>query len=286
MNCAQLKEHAAAYALGALEPDERRACDRHLAEEIAHEGCHEALAAAHESAALLAAALPPLEPGEHVWRAIEQQIGAGSSAEPGRTGGGVASRRPGARRGGGRREALAWTLAVAAGVLAFVLGMEYRASERRRAALDAELAAAASAERDRQICLRELATARVSLREREAALALINDPGSRLVQLAAQGDGPYHASAILNPERQSAMILARELAPQPGKDYQLWLIRGDDKVPAGILRTDAEGRTLARISEQALREGPPDALAVTVEPQGGMPQPTGPVILLGTVPSA
>ncbi len=185
-----------------------------------------------------------------------------------------------------RRELLAWTLAVAAGVLAFVLGMEYRMSERRRAALDTELAAAASAERDKQICLRELATARVSLREREAALALINDPGSRLVQLAAQGDGPYHASAVLNPERQSGMILARELAPQEGKDYQLWLIRGGAHVPAGILRPDAEGRTLARLSDQVLRDGMPDALAVTVEPQGGMPQPTGPVILRGEVPGA
>jgi len=298
VNCAAFKDSVAAYALGALDADERRACDAHLAEPIAHAGCREALAEAFESAAALGAALPPAAaPGEHVWRAIEREIAASAPpteraaaprapAVPPPTPRSGARPTPAKRGQGGRRELLGWALAVAAGVLAFVLGMEYRASERRLAALDRDLALFESAERDKRICLRELATARVSLREKEAALALIGDPGTQLVQLAPQGADPYHASAILNPERRSAMILARALAPQQGKDYQLWLIRGDEKVPAGILRTDADGATLARISEEVLRGGPPDAFAVTIEPQGGMPQPTGPIILLGKVPAA
>ncbi|MEW6268964.1 MAG: zf-HC2 domain-containing protein, partial [Thermodesulfobacteriota bacterium] len=39
MNCAEFKENAAAYALGALTPDERAALEAHLAEPIAHAGC-------------------------------------------------------------------------------------------------------------------------------------------------------------------------------------------------------------------------------------------------------
>jgi anti-sigma-K factor RskA len=293
VSCAAFKDSVAAYALGALEADERRACDAHLAEPIAHDGCREALADALESAAALGAALPPMPPGDGVWRAIEREIGAAPAAPAGAATSRAlppasppASRPASAPRRGARRELVAWTLAVAASVLAFVLGMEYRASERRLATLDRELASASSAERDRQICLRQLATARVSLREKEAALALLVDPGTQLVQLAAQGDEPYHASALLNPARTSAMILARDLAPQQGKDYQLWLIRGDEKIPAGILRASPEGATLARIGEDVLRGGRPDAFAVTVEPQGGMPQPTGPIVLLGKVPSA
>ncbi|MEW6270217.1 MAG: anti-sigma factor, partial [Thermodesulfobacteriota bacterium] len=223
-------------------------------------------------------------PGEHVWRAVEREIGASAPRrERSRAARGDAADAAPVRRGRWR-EIAAWTLAAAAAAVAFVLGMEYRLAERRLAAQERELRSFAAAETDKQICLRELATARVSLREKEAALALIGDPGTQLVQLAAQGDEPYRASAILNPDLRSAMILTRELKPQQGKDYQLWLIRGEDKIPAGILRTDPAGTTLARIGEDVLRAGRPDAFAVTIEPAGGMPQPTGPIILLGKVP--
>jgi len=276
VNCAEFKENAAAYALGALTPEERAAFEAHLAEPIAHEGCAEALAEANDTTALLAAAQPPLRPGEHVWQAIEREIGATAPAR--------GAARPATRRSN-RREIVAWSLAAAASVLAFVLGREYAVSERRVASKDRELQGLASAETDRQICLNELTNARVSLREKEAALALMGEPGTQLVKLAPQGAEPWYASALLNPDQRSAMVLTRELKPQQGKDYQLWLIRGDEKISAGILRTDAAGTTLARISDQALSGGRPDAFAVTIEPEGGMPQPTGPIILLGKVPT-
>ncbi|MBY0279743.1 anti-sigma factor, partial [Candidatus Binatia bacterium] len=189
-------------------------------------------------------------------------------------------------RGSGRREAIAWIGAVAAAAAAFVFGMEYRIAQRELAARDRELALAAATDRDKDICLRELASARVSLREREAALSLLGAPGTQLVQLAAQGDqAAYHASALLNPGTRSAMVLTTALKPLPDKDYQLWLIRGNEKISAGVLRTDPSGATLARISDEVLAGGRPDAFAVTIEPLGGMPQPTGEIILLGKVPA-
>lgn len=274
MTCAEFKEHAQALALGALDPAERQACEAHLAEPIAHDGCREALARALDTVALLAAAAPAERPGPGLWRSIEREIGAAAGA------------RATSERRSLRREVLAWGLAAAAAVVAVVLGLEWRLSERRVAEKDRAIAIAAAAERDKQICLRELATARVSLREKEAALSLIREPGTQLVQLAPQVDEPYHASAIVNPERGSAMVLTRALEPQEDKDYQLWLIRGDEKVSAGILHTDASGATVARVAEEALAGGRPDAFAVTVEPRGGMPQPTGPIVLLGKMPSA
>ena len=284
MNCAAFKDNVAAYVLDILEPEERRAFEEHLAETIAHEGCREALAEAYETTALLGAALPPIEPGAHVWEGIEREIGA--TAQPaGRRR--ASATRPSAApaRRSRRSEIVAWTLAAAAGVAAFVLGMEYRMSERNLAARERELVLAAATDRDKQICLRALATAQVSLREKDAALSLLEAPGTQLIQLAAQGQEPYHASALLNPGAKSAMLLTTALKPVQGKDYQLWLIRGDEKISAGILRTDPSGATLARISDQALAGGRPDAFAVTIEPPGGMPQPTGPIILLGKVPA-
>jgi anti-sigma-K factor RskA len=278
VSCTEFKDNVAAYVLDLLEPGERRAFEAHLDEAIVHQGCREALAEAYETTALLGAALPPLEPGAHVWAAIEREIGARRPSES------RPAAAPPARRGR-FREVAAWSLAAAAAVVAFVLGMEFRKSQRDLAAIERELQVASNVDRDKQICLRELATARVSLREKEAALSLLEAPGTQLIQLAAQGQEPYRASALLNPGEKSGMVLTTALKPVQGKDYQLWLIRGDEKISAGILRTDASGATLARISEQVLAGGRPDAFAVTIEPPGGMPQPTGPIILLGKVPA-
>ena len=298
MNCATFKDDVAAYVLGILEPAERAAFERHLAEAIAHEGCREALAEAYETTALLGAALPPLEPGAEVWSGIERGISAAASSDasaPARAGAasrassasrGASASRPASRGGSGRREAIAWISALAAAAVAFVFAMEYRISRREIASRDRELALAAATDRDKDICMRELASARVSLREREAALSLLGAPGTQLVQLAAQGGEDYHASALLNPGTRNAMVLTTALKPLQDKDYQLWLIRGNEKISAGVLRTDPSGATLARISDEVLAGGRPDAFAVTIEPQGGMPQPTGPIILLGKVPAA
>lgn len=298
MNCATFKDDVAAYVLGILEPAERAAFERHLDEAIAHEGCREALAEAYETTALLGAALPPLEPGAEVWSGIERGISAAASSDasaPARAGAasrassasrGASASRPASRGGSGRREAIAWISALAAAAVAFVFAMEYRISRREIASRDRELALAAATDRDKDICMRELASARVSLREREAALSLLGAPGTQLVQLAAQGGEDYHASALLNPGTRNAMVLTTALKPLQDKDYQLWLIRGNEKISAGVLRTDPSGATLARISDEVLAGGRPDAFAVTIEPQGGMPQPTGPIILLGKVPAA
>lgn len=302
MNCAAFKDDVAAYVLGILEPADRAAFERHLDEAIAHDGCREALAQAYETTALLGAALPPLAPGADVWSGIEREIGAtaasgaaassrpaaasrASAGSPATRG--ASASRPTSRGGSGRREAIAWISALAAAGVAFVFAMEYRIGRREIAARDRELALAAAADRDKDICMRELASARVSLREREAALSLLGAPGTQLVQLAAQGgDAAYRASALLNPESRNAMILTTALKPLQDKDYQLWLIRGNEKISAGVLRTDPSGATLARISDEVLAGGRPDAFAVTIEPQGGMPQPTGPIILLGKVPAS
>jgi anti-sigma-K factor RskA len=180
---------------------------------------------------------------------------------------------------------VAWIAAAAAAVVAFVFGAEYRIGQREIARMDRELALAGATGRDKEICMRELANVRVSLREREAALSLLGAPGTQLVQLAAQGGEDYHASALLNPGTRNAMILTTALKPLQGKDYQLWLIRGNEKISAGVLRTDPSGAALARIGDEVLAGGRPDAFAVTIEPPGGMPQPTGPIILLGKVPA-
>lgn len=319
MKCAEFKENVAAFALDALTEEERRACETHLTEAGPHEGCEDELRQAYETTALIGAALPPDNAGEHVWAAIESQLelsadgGEGSATErpPSRSKGSNRERSGGVTRqrerpGLGLREGLGWGLAIAATVAGLALMNTWRNDQTRIAGLEQRLAitdrARVSAEEQVastreglevrlrntdgqwQTCLDDLKSAMVSLDERDRALRLMGAPETLLIQLAAQGDVPYRASALLNGPEGEAMLLSSALAPQAGKDYQLWLIRGDEKISAGLLAADAEtAATLAHIDPALLVDGAPDAIAVTVEPTGGMPQPTGPIVLLGKV---
>jgi len=63
------------------------------------------------------------------------------------------------------------------------------------------------------------------------------------------------------------------------RSYQLWTIVGGKPVSHGVFELDANG------AAQLLGEPAPgmaEAYAVTVEPLGGVSEPTGPKVLLGT----
>ncbi len=73
MTCDEFKEMAPAYALIALDEDERSACADHLATG-SHRGCREAVASAEMLAARMGAALIPQRPSPEVWRAIAARL--------------------------------------------------------------------------------------------------------------------------------------------------------------------------------------------------------------------
>jgi hypothetical protein len=292
VNCAEFKESVFAYALGALDPPEHDLCTAHLAADVRHESCTSELALALETAASIGLALPPARPSERTWKAIEEAI----DVEPR----GAAPDRPGParRRAAVRwREGAAWLFAAAAAAALFFVQSAHRLAEEklrdsttRLAAADARLRATndellASSARLRESG-EELRTARQRMATSEQALALLADPATRLVTLAAQGGAPYHATVLMNARDRRAVVMASALTSQAGKDYELWAIRGEAKIPAGLLRPDETGATVATLDEKILAEGAPDAFAVTIEPQGGTQQPTGPIVLLGATPKA
>ena len=107
----------------------------------------------------------------------------------------------------------------------------------------------------------------------------------RIATLSAQVEA-YSASravVVWDPEKQRGMIqFAKVPRPASGKDYQLWVI--DPKYPkpisGGIVPVGADG--VARVSfttDQPVRRA--DKFAISVEPAGGMPVATGPIVLLG-----
>ena len=68
--------------------------------------------------------------------------------------------------------------------------------------------------------------------------------------------------------------------PAKGRTYQLWLVVAGQKVSVGTYLPSAGGDAEVR-QTFAVKPGTLQAVAVTDEPTGGMPQPTGPMVVLG-----
>src|SRR5947208_2562785 len=74
------------------------------------------------------------------------------------------------------------------------------------------------------------------------------------------------------------LFVANLPPPPPSKTYELWTIGEGAPRPAGVFRVDAEGRATHRV-EPVEGGKPVKVFAVTLEPEGGVPAPTGPMVL-------
>ena len=84
---------------------------------------------------------------------------------------------------------------------------------------------------------------------------------------------------IADPASQSAVLVVTGLPPlEAGKTYQVWLI-ANAPVSAGLLTVDANGQGVLIItSKESISSF--KSLGISVEPQGGSPQPTGDIVVL------
>ena len=72
-----------------------------------------------------------------------------------------------------------------------------------------------------------------------------------------------------------------DLPPAPeGRVYQVWVVTSAAPISAGLLTPDASGAGSA-FFETDPDIAPPVAVAVTLEPAGGVPAPTGERYLIG-----
>ncbi|MBW0252921.1 anti-sigma factor [Cellulomonas sp. PS-H5] len=162
---------------------------------------------------------------------------------------GGSTRPTGSTRPAGRRARRRWSTAVAAlAVLAAVAvpsTVAWRQSER---------AAEAEARADR-------------------ITTLLAEPGAQVVSAPVTSGG----TAVAVVTADAALVTASGVdAPGADQVYQLWVMRDGAPVPAGT--TGVTDGTL-QIRTDAYRTG--DALALTVEPEGGSEQPTSePVVVL------
>ncbi len=262
------KELLALYALGALDGD-----DLIVAEACVAEGNPSDLAdlRAYENVTgLLGWAATPVQPPVRLRPKVVAEIGDRSPApipfrprtEP------VASTPP-SRFGA---FAAFVSLAAAATIAAIFLGLAlYRSSSELEATVR-QLAAARAAE----------AQQRQDLERANRLLGVTQDPALKVTRLTATGAAPEPSIDVhWHPEQKTGVLVARNLPKvEPNRTYELWLIDGSAPIPAGTFNTDANGTAIVEI-QRLTAAGEPKKFAITVEPAGGSPAPTGEIRLVG-----
>jgi anti-sigma-K factor RskA len=128
----------------------------------------------------------------------------------------------------------------------------------------------------------ELDGLKATTTQQAALLDLIGRPESGLVTLASLAPAPGASGKVLwDKEQRKGYLWVRHLPVDPeGKDYQLWAIQGSAPVSAGVFSVTADGSALIPLSGVG-PDAPVAAFAVTLEPTGGLPAPSGPMVLLG-----
>ncbi|RJQ85433.1 MAG: hypothetical protein C4519_03420 [Desulfobacteraceae bacterium] len=247
------EELAAGYVLGALDEHDRHRFEFHLAGGC--EQCETSLREARQVTDGLGFALKPMAPRKEVRAKLFDRIRLDDQAAE------VTEPSEPSRRG-------LWAPLALAASLLLVVGLSYQVYS----------------------LYQNIETERMSRREAEKKVAQLQEsfnalvaPQTRTITLAGQGQASgAQAKAFIDPAQRRIFLYVYNLPPTPpGKTYQLWLIVEGTPVSAGIFEVNPDGS--ARFDAQRLQpfEGP-ITVAVTVEPAGGVPQPTGPMVLSGT----
>jgi anti-sigma-K factor RskA len=243
---------AAPYVLGALDAAERRAFEAHLATCLV---CQQELRTLQPVADALALAVPQRTPRPE----LRQRVLASA---PGRT-----SSAPGVSADILPRT---WLPLAASILLAAVLGAAAWRLQTRVADLEARLQESERRSADAQ-------------QQVAAALAILSAPDLVRIDLAGQTPAPRATARALWSRENGMVFTAADLPPAPpGRVYQVWVVTAEAPVSAGLLTRDSPSRA-AHVFRTPPDIGAPIAAAVTLEPEGGVPAPTGEKYLIGTL---
>jgi hypothetical protein len=281
-------------ALDALPPDEQAAVVAHAT------GCPEcgpALIALRDAVAQMAFAAPPVtvdavrrarvrtrlmararadlsvagEPPEAI-AAARGAAAPGGESPPVIAGGGATAAGLATRRGRSWTTGaalLGWSLAIAAGLVLVAV--------KRRAAADAERFTNTRSE-----LLARVDALRDSVQSRDAFVSSVTGKHISSMQLTSGAVRAAWAWMFWDHVTNRWTLVARDLpAPAAGRTYQLWLVTPKAKISAGTFTPRPDGAAEVQAT-YALAPDSLNAIAVTDEPAGGVPQPTGALVISAT----
>ena len=112
----------------------------------------------------------------------------------------------------------------------------------------------------------------------------IVSPWTKVIAMVGDETPEANAKVVWDTKANQWAIYIFNLPPPPSdKQYQLWYVTNKAKISAWVFSTDEQGRTVLKLTL------PPEALAglaataVTLEPKGGSPQPTGKFYLKASI---
>jgi anti-sigma-K factor RskA len=258
----QLRELAEPYALGILEADERDGFARHLP--LCAE-CQQAVQDARVVGLGLGQSVDMVDPPPQ----LRSRVLAAATAAPQLT----------SAREVRASSSLPWWLSAAASIAAIVFGLQWWNAERRLGIAQAELQ---SAQQQLAMATSQMASARAVADRALEQMEIIAARDVVLVALAGQSPAPSATGRVYWSRSRGLAFAATNLPPLPeGRVYQLWLVTSGAPVSAALITPDANGAAQALVPGAGATE--PKAFAVTIEPAGGVPAPTGAMYLLGAM---
>ena len=111
--------------------------------------------------------------------------------------------------------------------------------------------------------------------------SVLNDPLAVTIEATA-GAGEFDAARVVfSEDRNAAVLVVEGLDQLPAERiYELWLVDGDEVLPAGLFNTGPQGSARVLI-EGEIRPGM--VVAVTEEPAGGVDVATGEILFSAPV---
>ena len=244
----ELRELLAAYALDALDSEDERAVEAHLA---TCPDCRRDVAALREAAASLATGVPAVEPPAALKTRIMRATELEARVEPPAPVTPLPAGRP-----------RNWSLAMAAlaAALAVVLGGLNLSLNRRVATLTIQVNAFSE-----------------RLTMQEQVLTLLASPSARTAAL--RGSVQARVRFVYDPLRRQGVLVVSDL-PDPGAEfvYQLWLVTGQTPESAGVFRPVAGRSIIVPVQADFMRY---QAIAISVErgPTGALAPSADPILL-------
>ncbi len=288
-------DRAAQAVFGTLGPAEEADLRAHM---VGCATCREAARGFEEAASAMTYTLPPATPSHDLKATIFARLAAdGAAAGAGQPPAGAASaeltapprlklvhdlaeersaRRPAAVGGSWRAAVVALGTGLLASLALNVYFWGHVGSLSGQVALLSQ---------DKAAMDQKLAGMQQQAEQRAAQIAVLQASDTRMAKIPGQPMAK-DASAMLffSPAEGAWLVAASGLPPaDAGKTYQLWAVTAaGQKISMGTFQVGADGGATVRV-EMPTPGMKPAAAAVSLEPVGGMPQPTGPIVMMGEI---
>lgn len=261
-NTDPFREMVEAYALGALDAEDRAAFEAHLATHCA--GCGKALKEARWFVAQLAYLAPDATPSDMLKGRLMQTVRAGA--------GNTTSSPP------AKADSSNWLWLAVAALVLFSVYSEWNAHQLQKQIREVNERAAIEL-RNRERMEKELVAAK-----REAMI--LTDPASVKIALTPSSKDMPSMEAMWH--WQMGLCVMGHKVPMPAENHvlQLWLIpkkEGAKPMPSITFWPEPDGKIYKLVVSppEAMQEV--KALAITEEPAGGSPQPTSAPMWIGSL---